>query len=52
MGKRPPGRPRLRRKDNIREDTQRIGIDNSQKAMLGRNRWTQVVHATKTYVGL
>lgn len=51
-GRRPPGRPRMRWRDNVLSDMRKMGIENDQEAMLDRSRWRQVVLAAKTHIGL
>lgn len=50
--RRPPGRPRMRWRDNVLSDMRRMGIDNEQETMLDRSRWRQIVLAAKTHIGL
>ena len=51
-GKRPLGRPRLRWRDNIRDDMNILGVQNWREAMLDRDRWRRIINAAKTHEGL
>jgi Reverse transcriptase (RNA-dependent DNA polymerase) len=48
-GRRPPGRPRTRWKDNIDRDLNKIGIVDWERVALDRQTWRGIVVAAKTH---
>jgi hypothetical protein len=47
MSKRPIGRPKTRREDDVLEDMKNINVRNWKKVVQNRDRWKKVVEQAK-----
>ena len=48
MSKRPIGRPKIRREDDVLEDIKSINISNWKKVARNRDSWKKVVEQART----
>jgi len=51
-GKRPLGRPKMRWRDNIKSDLQKMNVPFDHRLMENRTEWKRVVQSARTHPGL